>query len=966
MVEHTRRQKINSQENLQFDLYTEMILCYNKKIGKMTDTTNRVKSCGKTMDNSKYKIIFITGANLTYNKDKVIITRNPVRLDVNKVTVIHDGKVLCDISFLLQFNYNQGSVIRVIYKDGSFESIDFKEIQMIGNGIIGNLLDYFKEITRKGVDRLSERGGLSSEETALSSKKDLLRELEKINSIHRESVLYSYLMQESVKVREMDFSNIIYPFNFNLSQKEAVEQALTHSVSIIQGPPGTGKTQTILNIIANLTAVQHKTVAVVSSNNYAVKNVEEKLQKEGYGFLTAIVGSKKNNEVFFEREQEIPQLSAWNYRQDIKELYAKCNRIGACLNKLLEVYRDKKNKERELRNWQTEQQHYMEFYSKKVKMEEETEISSYFSSTDRIITFLAENTAVQNAGRVYKFLYRIKWYFKYKVKGMPEQKLLLKLQRTFYVLKIKELTNKISEMEYILAANSFDKLLKEYQRISEILFRKYLYLNYGKMEALEFDSENYKTKFNDFIKRYPIILSSTQSIRKTVSKQRDFLFDYLIIDEASQVDLVTGALAFSCCRNVIIVGDQQQLPCIVDGKLEEMISTKPLRPEYDYFKENILSSVKLLYGTEVPCTTLREHYRCHPQIIEFCNQRYYNGQLIACTNERSIENPFMLWKSSEGTHMRTIKQGEECGIYNQRELDIIDKEVLMQLDIKDWKRVGIVTPFRLQADKAEKQLNLGIESDTIHKYQGREKEIMIFTTVLDSKKSSEKMIEFVDDPRMINVAVSRAQNQFILVVDYKTLKNRTKEIDALIRYIQYNTPQENIIESQVISVFDLLYAEFSEKLLPLKRKLMPKAERMSEEIIRVLLEEIFAEKEYDSYWYTQEVGMYNLIYMDEYKHEDSRSPLTEREKYFLKKSSAVDFLIFHKMDKHCVMVIEVDGVANHENNKTQQERDRVKDSILEKYGIPVLRLKTNGSDEENRIKNKLDDIKRKEIQECDN
>lgn len=674
MVKHTGKQKINDQKKLQFNLYKEMILCYNTKIGKMTDTTNQVKSCGKTTDNSKYKIIFITGADYTYSKDKVIIMRNPVALDVNKVTIVHNGKILYDISCLLQFNYNRGSVIRVIYKDGWFESIDSKELQITENGMATNLLNYFKEIAKKGVDKLPQKKRLQGKKEGFSAEEDLLMEMDKLHSIHKESVLYSYLTQEPVKVREMDFSKIIYPFNFNLSQKEAVEQALTHSISIIQGPPGTGKTQTILNIIANLTAVQQKSVAVVSSNNIAVKNVEEKLQREGYGFLTAFIGSKDNNEKFFGKKQEKPQLNAWNYRQDIKELYAKCNRMGAYLNKLSRVYREKKNKERELRNWQTEQRHYMEFYSNK---EEEPKLPSYFSSTDRIITFLAENAAVQKAGRFNKFLYRMKWYFKYKVKKRPEQKLLLMLQKTFYVLKIKQLTNEISEMEYILASNSFDGLLKEYQRISQMLFRKYLYLKYSKMETSEFDSESYKEKFEDFIKRYPVILSSTHSIRKTLPKGKDFLFDYMIIDEASQVDLITGVLAFSCCRNVIVVGDEQQLPCIVDNKLEKMISAKPSRPEYNYFKKNILSSVNSLYGTEVPCTTLREHYRCHPQIIEFCNQRYYNGQLIACTNEGNIKSPFKLWKSSEGTHMKTIEQGEECGIYNQRELDIIDKEVLM-------------------------------------------------------------------------------------------------------------------------------------------------------------------------------------------------------------------------------------------------------------------------------------------------
>ena len=962
MVECTGRKKINSQENLQYDLYKEMILCCSNKNSIMTDNTNEVKICDEDADSKKYNIEYISGRKFPYHKDNVFIIHNPVSIDAGKVTVIHGIELLYNIKCLLQFKYKFGSVIRIIYNDGYFESIDSCEIQIVENDereVIGRMLGYFKEITQKSIDRLAEKYGLTYKETVnFSSKKDLLAELNKICSIHKESVLYSFLMQESVKVREMDISNIIYPFNFNLSQKEAVEQALTHSISIIQGPPGTGKTQTILNILANLIAVQKKSVAVVSSNNNAVKNVKEKLEKEGYGFLTALLGSKDNNKEFFKEIPQIPQLDKWNCMQDIETLYANCNRLGLRLNKLMEIYRNKKNKERELRNWQTEQRHFMEFYSKKVQSEGQIEIPSYFSSSDKIITFLAENAVLQKSREFNKLFYRLKWSFVYKVKKLPKQKLLLMLQKKFYILKIKQLISEISEMEYELEYNSFNNLLREYQNVSEILFRKYLYLSHGNLNRSDFDSDNYYKRFDEFIKRYPIILSSTQSIRKTLPYGREYLFDYVIIDESSQVDLITGALVLSCCKNVIIVGDQQQLSCIVDCKIKEMIDTKPARPEYDYFSNNILSSVHALYGTGVPCTTLREHYRCHPKIIEFCNQRYYDGQLIACTSEGNVKNPFMLWKDPKGKHMRYVTNGERCGIYNQRELDIIDKEVLQQLDLKDWSNVGIVTPFRLQADKAKEQLDSDIESDTVHKYQGREKEIMIFTTVLDSKTNSQEKIEFVDEPNMINVAVSRAQKQFILVVDYKALSCNTKEIDALIRYIEYNTPQENIVESQVISVFDLLYDEFSEKLLPLKQKLLPKAKQMSEEIIEVLLEKIFSKEKYDSYWYRPEVGMYDLIYTDEYIHDERMISLTEREKEFVDRSSAVDFLIYDKMDKHCILVIEVDGFVYHENNKVQQERDRVKDSILQKYGIPILRLKTNGSDEEKNIENALDVIQR--------
>lgn len=58
-----------------------------------------------------------------------------------------------------------------------------------------------------------------------------------------------------------------------------MENIYKSNISVIQGPPGTGKTQTILNIIVNLAIMQNKTVAVVSNNNEAVKNVKDKLKK---------------------------------------------------------------------------------------------------------------------------------------------------------------------------------------------------------------------------------------------------------------------------------------------------------------------------------------------------------------------------------------------------------------------------------------------------------------------------------------------------------------------------------------------------------------------------------------------------------------------------------------------------------------------------------------------------------------
>ena len=112
----------------------------------------------------------------------------------------------------------------------------------------------------------------------------VVNQLKKIPKVPYGSCLGEYLnahdnVWNSVKgplKYSFDDKPIIYPFGCNQSQKKAVEQALTNGISVIQGPPGTGKTQTILNIIANV-IIRGGILAVVSNNNSATKNVQEKL-----------------------------------------------------------------------------------------------------------------------------------------------------------------------------------------------------------------------------------------------------------------------------------------------------------------------------------------------------------------------------------------------------------------------------------------------------------------------------------------------------------------------------------------------------------------------------------------------------------------------------------------------------------------------------------------------------------------
>lgn len=70
----------------------------------------------------------------------------------------------------------------------------------------------------------------------------------------------------------------------------------------------------------------------------------------------------------------------------------------------------------------------------------------------------------------------------------------------------------------------------------------------------------------------------------------------------------------------------------------------------------------------------------------------------------------------------------------------------------------------------------------------------------------------------------------------------------------------------------------------------------------------------------------------------------------------MDFLIIDSINKSPQLVIDVDGVKFHAEGTRQSERDTMKNSILKKYDLPLLRFRTDGSNERKKIIRALDDI----------
>jgi hypothetical protein len=316
------------------------------------------------------------------------------------------------------------------------------------------------------------------------------------------------------------------------------------------------------------------------------------------------------------------------------------------------------------------------------------------------------------------------------------------------------------------------------------------------------------------------------------------------------------------------------------------------------------------------------------------------------TEEKPEDTPLRIYKTAPGNHARKGYVGDQRGWYNLRQIEVVKDEIIdaHKQRYHDGSKVGIISPYRMHVTETKKHIQYpALEIDTVHKFQGREKETIIFTTVAND------ITPFVNDANLINVAVSRAVNELIIVTSNKLFKQHGTHLGDLIRYIEYNSLANAVIESQKVSVFDLLYTEYSDALLEYRNSRKKVSKYKSENLMYSIIEVVLDIPVFNSFRCVIHIPLNSIV--------ANFSILTDEERSFAKKSwSHVDFLIFNKLDKEPVLAIEVDGVKYHRNNEQQRQRDALKDKILKKNNFPLLRIATNESGEKMKLINILEEI----------
>ena len=477
--------------------------------------------------NGLWAVRFLSSPRVfNYNHSRLLYLTRPEAIDMGEKGLYVRNRHITDVSELLRFIYGRHTFYRVTYANGYCENLDGNEVYVTRTPIDkngGSIWDYLR--------KLAAETGLTTEddENILSRQYDLV-------DLKRDNVpLAQYLGDKTKLAIYRAPKQIFYPFGCNASQKAAVEAALTHQVSVIQGPPGTGKTQTILNIIANLLLV-NKTVLVVSNNNSAVENVAEKLAGENLDFIVAKLGSVQNKEAFIANQPDYPDMNGWTVEEEPVRQQAQnsLNAVTQGFDAQMRQARLKAEYDALLKETK-----YNDMLQQKSVGKEWLD-GKRSSQLMKLLNLYKQKIEDRPKPDLW---FRLKWTFSFGTRmfsflgGKPSE-VVASLEAAYYFSRKTEIEQELDAIATTLQSIDIKRYTAGLRSASLLVLKSRMAKRYQGFERRRFTIKDIKPRTEEFLKEYPVMLSTTYSAKSCISK--DMVFDYVIMDEASQVDIKTA------------------------------------------------------------------------------------------------------------------------------------------------------------------------------------------------------------------------------------------------------------------------------------------------------------------------------------------------------------------------------------------------------------------------------------------
>jgi superfamily I DNA and/or RNA helicase/very-short-patch-repair endonuclease len=418
---------------------------------------------------------------------------------------------------------------------------------------------------------------------------------------------------------------------------------------------------------------------------------------------------------------------------------------------------------------------------------------------------------------------------------------------------------------------------------------------------------------------FPIWIMPIYKIFFTFEIRNFPFFDVLIIDEASQCSILEGFPLFQLATKVVIVGDDKQISPEAVGIDKSIIFQLQKEYLYDFdfidtfdLESSIFDLGKRISPDDV--ITLKEHFRCMPEIIEFCNRYFYNGFLV----------PLKVFSLDRLNPLEKIYVSNAyCKVSGNNVINPIEAEAIVEKIIEicsdekyKGKTIGVIS---LLGDDQAKFIETLLMKKLDHKeilerqvlcgnpysFQGDERDIIFLSMVIapineDGTKRHIGVLNRVQDERRFNVAVSRAKEQIWLFHSVK-IEDLSRE-DLRRKLLEYfYTPHK----------FEIEGIELNEL-----RKIAISANRYFEK----------PPSPFES-WFEVDVALEILTLGYEVKPQFKVGPYR------------IDLVIFDKLNTLNRLAIECDGDKYH--GIEDIERDINRQKVLERCGWKFFRIRAS-------------------------
>ena len=324
-----------------------------------------------------------------------------------------------------------------------------------------------------------------------------------------------------------------------------------------------------------------------------------------------------------------------------------------------------------------------------------------------------------------------------------------------------------------------------------------------------------------------IVVATTSTMNSNAALFNIKHFDLAIIDEASQIlePNIIGLLTSQhrggrAIRKFILIGDHKQLPAVVQqDDTEVLVEDETVKAIHLNSCANSLFERLILTERAAGRTdfigTLHKQGRMHPDIADFANRKFYAREQLECVplahqleqtltyNETSEDETDDVLKAHRMIFIpskpcRQLNLSEKVNTEEARIITDLLRRLYRQLgnNFDPQKSVGVIVPYRNQIAMIRKEIEkLGIPEleeisiDTVERYQGSQRDIILYSFTIQSRYQLDFLTAntFYEDgqpiDRKLNVAITRARKQLILIGNEPTLRHN-QLFAELIDYIK--------------------------------------------------------------------------------------------------------------------------------------------------------------------------------------